>query len=79
MLRIDPESPAAASFVAIGDDTVAPIDRTDIVSATDVAIENASGPLYVLDTRYRGSTLQDELRLIAVDLRRRADEQPDAC
>ena len=68
VLRIDPESPAAASFVAIGDDTVAPIDRTDIVSATDVAIENASGPLYVLDTRYRGSTLQDELRLIAVDL-----------
>ncbi len=68
VFRIDPESPAAAGFVAIGDDTVAPIDRTDIVSATDVAIENASGPLYVLDTRYRGSTLQDELRLIAVDL-----------
>lgn len=68
VIRIDPASPATAAFVAIGDDTVAPIDRTDIISATDVAIENSAGPLYVLDTRYRGSTLQDELRIIAVDL-----------
>jgi hypothetical protein len=68
VIRIDPASPATAAFVAIGDDTAAPIDRTDIVSATDVAIENSAGPLYVLDTRYRGSTLQDELRIIAVDL-----------
>ena len=68
VIRIDPANPAAAAFVAIGDDTAAPIDRTDIISATDVAIENAAGPLYVLDTRYRGSTLQDELRIVAVDL-----------
>jgi hypothetical protein len=68
VFRIDPSSPAAAVFVAIGDDTAAPIDRTDIISATDIAIGNAAGPLYVLDTRYRGSTLQDELRIIAVNL-----------
>jgi hypothetical protein len=68
VLRIDPENPGAAAFVAIGDDTANPIDRTDIVSATDVAIEDAAGPLYVLDTRYRGATLQDELRLLSVNL-----------
>ena len=76
--RIDPANPRAAAFVAIGDDTADPIDRTDIVCATDVAIENAAGPLYVLDTRYRGSTLQDELRLARREPRRRAHQQPDA-
>jgi hypothetical protein len=68
VIRIDPAHPGAAAFVAIGDDTAAPIDRTDIISAVDVAIENAAGPLYVLDSRYRGSTLQDEMRIVSVDL-----------
>lgn len=68
VVRIDPENPGAAAFVAIGDDTAPPIDRTDIVSAADVAIESSDGPLFVLDERYRGASLQDELRLLSVDL-----------
>ena len=68
VIRIDPANPGAAAFVAIGDDTAAPIGRTDIVSAVDVAIESAAGPLYVLDSRYRGSAVQGEMRIVAVDL-----------
>lgn len=66
VLAIDPTS-GQQTVVAYGDQfDLTPASWTEMISASDVAVDK-DGVIYVLDKRYRGSTLEDETRLIRID------------
>ncbi len=44
----------------------APADRTEMIGPSDLTVA-ADGTIYVLDKRYRGSNLEDEVRLFTVN------------
>jgi hypothetical protein len=65
VVRIDPVT-GQQTVIAYGDDWDLGIDSKEMISAADLVIDDA-GSIYVLDKRFRGSTSEDETRVIKVN------------